>query len=299
MAQLWLPFYDLGSKLPADAPIPITSYDLQLFSFLSAKIRASVKDRRIIPTYFYAQPPGQTTLTIRPDWLTFLADYAKSKGIQVAAPASPLNPCIEPHKPGTYSLMAAVNALYYKAYPSEFMKPSFTYSTSGSIQLDSLLGQMLLQSSWRCAYTPLSPTTKGPQREVAFYDISAPFGPGQTNKPIDQALVTVMLKAIFGNQTAGITGPSIGWGAIYGPSVIPAFGAQIVARGWSVDPNAVHPASGNTSAPSLIRALNYYYTMSMQFLGYTDMCATSQVQAQPTLANSLATNRKSLYFYPC
>ena len=114
--------------------------------------------------------------------------------------------------------------------------------------------------------------------------MTAPFGPGKPNLPDDQGLVSGLLNFIYEglpNIFAGL----IPTNSVVSPQALPIFGQR--------DSTTVSPTKGDTKAPSMIRAMNFYAQMAVPQLQFMQPGATS---VGPGAIASLASQQGSLYF---
>lgn len=294
MSKLWLPFYDLGGAIGPNQPNdPI---DIELFLFLSGRLRPQMRVRDL-PPISGRRLPGKPAYS--EEWLTALVKYCAIAGypVQLSAPN-----VIDPMSAGG-SLIVAMNGLYHRFYPDEFMWPKFTEAPPGPIYAGTLPYHMLETGHMRSPWLGVSATGPGPQREMPFYDVNSvtypdPSLPATACDP----LVNHMLKLLCSTAVKPPSIGSIAPGASFTLQAIAIWGEQFQQLGWACsDYTIVQPTNGVVSSPSLIIPINYYvweyYAYGVGGLvgsGYLKML--SHPLFPPGLVNLLKTNRESRYF---
>ncbi len=296
MAKLWLPFYDVGDALKVGVPLEKT-LNLQLFSFLSSKIRQA-SGGTALPGIFLNSTPDSPTQTINPQWITYVASASAQNGIPTAPIPNAQGFVIEPARLRPKCVMRSLNALYLRLYRTEFLNPNFVSAarSTGQLVAGSLTFHMAAKTSWRSPWTGTQATVKGPEKELPFYDVTAPFGPGKVNNPVDQALVSILLQKIYAGLPNLFSGLALNPNQVIGPAGVAIFGDQARAMGWPGDSTCFEPCNGNPAAPSMMRALNYYVQLAMPSPSNLDITSWSSVQNWSQLKGQLLMNQSSLYF---
>ncbi len=192
--------------------------------------------------------------------------------------------------------MKALNLEYWKHYKLEFASPTFSSNTTGSLTLENLPGHMAMQPLRALGVAGYGGIVRGsPAR--SFYDLTAPFGIGQTNLIADGALVTALLKMIYGAQVAPFTGLNLPPYAATGVTAVSKFAADAKSAGWlcSAAETVVQPTFGSLNSTSLIRALNHFAS-KLSKTTFIKLAAANGATTPPALTQGLAENQSSKWF---
>ncbi len=295
MSKMFLPFYDIGSSVGPNQPN--NPLDIALCDFLFGKVKARMRGPTSHPMISWSGANSGP-------WIELLANLLRKMGYSISLPSGNI---INPASQNASSLIVALNALYYKINPTEYLKPSFTFQTSGAVVVGTLTGHMLNPQSIRSPWFGMFPKNDGPQRELPFYDLktSIQYNPStnvpQTVGPLCSYLLRLICNGNSPAKPSQITS-QISYQSEINLATLPLFAEKFAQLGWFCsDKNNIHPSYGNVNSNSMIIPINYFaYKVSeavmFGMVSHSYLCLYDMPFFPQSLKTSLLADCESSYF---